>query len=57
MSLPIKPSRINFEAIDSHQLDRILKTGDVDSLTPAEREFRPYEGGPGFSCPNDDAGR
>ena len=39
MSLPIKPSRINFEAIDSHQLDRILKTGDVDSLTPAEREY------------------
>lgn len=39
MSLPIKPSRINFEAIDSHQLDRILKTGDIGSLTPAEREY------------------
>lgn len=39
MSLPIKPSRINFEAIDSHQLDRILKTGDISSLTPAEREY------------------
>ena len=39
MSLPIKPSRINFEAIDSHQLDRILKTGDIDSLTPSEREY------------------
>lgn len=39
MSLPTKPSRINFEAVDSHQLDRILKTGGLDSLTPAEREY------------------
>lgn len=39
MSLPTKPSRINFEAIDSNQIERILKTGDVDSLTPAEREY------------------
>lgn len=39
MSLPIKPSRVNFEAIDSHQLDRILKTGDVSGLTPPEREY------------------
>lgn len=39
MSLPTKPSRINFEAIDSHQIERILKTGDLDSLTPAEREY------------------
>lgn len=39
MSLPTKPSRINFEAIDSHQIERILRTGDLDSLTPAEREY------------------
>ena len=39
MSLPTKPSRINFEAIDSHQIERILKTGDLYSLTPAEREY------------------
>lgn len=39
MSLPIKPSRIDFESIDTHQLDRILKTGDVDALTPSEREY------------------
>lgn len=39
MSLPTKPSRINFDAIDSNQISRILKTGDVSSLTPAEREY------------------
>ncbi len=39
MSLPIKPSRINFEAIDSHQIERILKTGNLESLTPSEREY------------------
>lgn len=39
MSLLTKPSRINFEAIDSHEIERILKTGDLDSLTPAEREY------------------
>lgn len=39
MSLPTKPSRINFEAIDSHQLERILRTGDLEALTPAEREY------------------
>lgn len=25
--------------MDSHQIERILKTGDLDSLTPAEREY------------------
>lgn len=39
MNFPCKPSRINFEAVDSHQIERILKTGDLDSLTPAEREY------------------
>lgn len=34
-----KPSRIDFEALDSHQIERILKTGDLESLTPAEREY------------------
>lgn len=38
-NLPHKPSRIDFEALDSHQIERILKTGDLDSLTPAEREY------------------
>lgn len=38
-NLPHKPSRIDFEAMDSHQIERILKTGDLDSLTPAEREY------------------
>ena len=38
-NLPRKPSRIDFEALDSHQIERILKTGDLDSLTPAEREY------------------
>lgn len=39
MNLPCKPSRINFESMDSHQIERILKTGDLNSLTPAEREY------------------
>lgn len=39
MSLPCKPSRINFESINSSQIERILRTGDLDSLTPAEREY------------------
>lgn len=34
-----KPSRINFEGVDSHQIERILHTGNIDSLTPAEREY------------------
>ena len=39
MSLPLKPSRIDFEAINANQIARILRTGDLDSLTPAEREY------------------
>lgn len=39
MNSPCKPSRINFENLDSHQIERILKTGDLNSLTPAEREY------------------
>lgn len=38
-NLPRKPSRIDFEAIDSHQIERILKTGDLDGLTVAERDY------------------
>ena len=38
-NLPRKPSRIDFEAIDSHQIERILRTGDLESLTPAERDY------------------
>lgn len=39
MKHPVKPSRINFDNIDARQIERILRTGDVDSLTPAEREY------------------
>lgn len=39
MSLPTKPSRINFGDVDSHQLNRILRTGDIASLTEAERAY------------------
>lgn len=39
MNLPCKPSRVNFDAIDITQLRRILKSGDVDSLTPEERTY------------------
>lgn len=38
-NLPRKPSRIDFEAVDSHQIERILSTGDIDSLPPAERDY------------------
>lgn len=34
-----KPSRINFDDIDSHQIERILSTGDISSLTAAERAY------------------
>lgn len=34
-----KPSRIDFEAIDRFQIERILSTGNLDSLTPAERDY------------------
>lgn len=39
MSLPSKPSRINFDSVDSHQIERILSTGNLEALTPAEREY------------------
>ena len=38
-NLPHKPSRIDFGNIDVRDIDRILKTGDIDSLTPAERSY------------------
>ncbi len=38
-NLPRKPSRIDFEAVDSHQIERILSTGNLESLTPAERDY------------------
>lgn len=34
-----KPSRIDFNKIDVHQIQRILKTGELDSLSPAERDY------------------
>lgn len=40
MSLPSKPSRIDFDNIDSRQIQRILKAnGKLESLTPAERSY------------------
>lgn len=38
-NLPHKPSRIDFESIDRFQIERILSTGNLDSLTPAERDY------------------
>lgn len=38
-NLPAKPSRIDFDNIDLAQLNRIRKSGDIDSLTPEEREY------------------
>lgn len=39
MSLPVKPSRLDFDNLDRHQIERILRTGDLQSLTDAEREY------------------
>lgn len=38
-NLPCKPSRVDFNAIDVTQLRRILKSGDLNSLTPQERTY------------------
>lgn len=38
-NLPRKISRINFEALDARQLDRILHNGDQNALTEAEQEY------------------
>lgn len=39
MTNSTKPSRIDFDGIESGQIARILKTGDINSLTPAERSY------------------
>lgn len=39
MSLACKPSRLDFDNLDRSQLERILRSGDVQSLTDAEREY------------------
>lgn len=39
MSFLPKPSRIDFEKIDPTSLNRILSTGDLECLTPEEREY------------------
>lgn len=39
MSFLPKPSRIDFEKIDPASLNRILSTGDLECLTPEEREY------------------
>ena len=38
-NLPAKPSRIDFDNIDLAQLNRLRSTGDMDSLTPEERDY------------------
>lgn len=38
-NLPVKPSRIDFDAIDLTTINRILSTGDTDCLTPEERQY------------------
>lgn len=38
-SLPHKPSRIDFRNVDEPQIRRILATGDMNSLSPEEREY------------------
>lgn len=38
-NLPCKPSRIDFDAITPAQIERILRHGDLDSLTEAERAY------------------
>lgn len=35
----VRPSRVDFSRIDSHQIERVLSTGDMSALTPAEREY------------------
>lgn len=34
-----KISRIDFDAVDANQISRILNTGDLSALTPAERDY------------------
>lgn len=33
------PSRIDFDSIDTHAIERILRSGDLDALTPGERQY------------------
>lgn len=39
MSVPRKIARINFDEIDQTQISRILKDGNVNSLSPEERDY------------------
>lgn len=39
MNLPTKPSRIDFDHLDTGAISRVLSTGNLDCLTPAEREY------------------
>ncbi|MCM1450660.1 MAG: hypothetical protein NC102_00155 [Clostridium sp.] len=38
-NLQRRPSRIDFDSIDPGQISRILKTGDISSLTEAEKDY------------------
>lgn len=38
-NLPHKVSRIDFNALDLSQIEQILRTGDLQSLSPQEREY------------------
>lgn len=39
MSLPVKPSRIDFNSIDINSIQAIARTGDLDRLPEAERRY------------------
>lgn len=39
MNLPSKPSRIDFDNIDTSAIQRILSTGELEALTPQERVY------------------
>lgn len=41
-NIPAKPSRIDFDRITPTQINRVLATGDLDCLTPEEREYYQY---------------
>ncbi|MDE5929790.1 MAG: hypothetical protein K2H03_04855, partial [Muribaculaceae bacterium] len=42
MTNSAKPSRIDFEGMDINRISLILADGDMDALTPQEREYYGY---------------
>ncbi len=39
MSTPVKPSRLDFDNVDTRQIEKVLRGGTIDSLTPAEQQY------------------